>query len=92
MMKKLVVFLLLFSSAMSSMAIGFPVHNTYVHQRIEQARSQHAGKNKPLADDMIVGVVTPDLDREPVAMQPRSLSFIQTMGAWVVQLLTNFVS
>jgi|GEM_PF-5639144 len=90
-MKKLFIICLLVGSSLSSMAIGFPVNNAYVHQRIEQSRTTQLGKHN-VTDDMIVGVVTPAIDREPIEVKPSSMSFIQKIGSWVIAWVTHFVS
>lgn len=90
-MKKMLIVLCFLLTSVSSMAIGFPVNNTYVHQRMEQVRAQRMGTNA-WQKEGLVGVVAPVIDREPVEVTPSSLSFIQRLGAWVVSFVNALIS
>ena len=88
MKKALFVFCFLFSTA-SVMAIGFPVNNAYVHQRMELSKSVQS-RTKLDQQPMAVGVVSP-IESEPIEIKPANTTFIQWIGAAVIQFITRLL-
>lgn len=88
-MKKILIVLFFFLSSASVMAIGFPVNNAYVHQRMEQSKSMEA-KAADLQSKMLVGVASP-AESEPIELKPTSFTFIQWMGAVVMQWISKWI-
>ncbi|MFN4086665.1 MAG: hypothetical protein ACK4LB_12035 [Spirosomataceae bacterium] len=88
-MKKVLFVCVFLCCSASVMAIGFPVNNAYVHQRMEQSKSLQA-KSQLVEQKMVVGVVSP-VESEPIEIKPTQTTFIQWIGATVIQFLARLL-